>query len=87
MSSGTSAFSDLSNFTTWQSPGRGGMRSEGDRASWADPYQNGNTFLGPGGRQARFPHIKDLQDQAACLEVEDGASVHAILTCVHHSLN
>lgn len=39
-------------------------------------YQNGNNHGSPdGGRPPRFPNIKDLQDQAAALDVNESTSV------------
>lgn len=51
------------------------MQPGGDRSSWAGPYRNGNDTPPSGRQRPRFPNIKDLQDEAAALGVDEKASV------------
>lgn len=61
-------------------PDRGGvipgMQPSGARSSWATSSQNGRpvSYNSRGGR-APLPYIKDLQDQAAHLEVDETSPV------------
>lgn len=51
----------------------GGMPPAGGRASWANSSQNGAPFTTHRSvdDRGRLPYIKDLQDQAARLEVDE----------------
>jgi hypothetical protein len=51
----------------------GGMQLPGGRSSWTAPY--GTASPASGDRRARYPYIKDLQDQAARLEVDERSPV------------
>jgi ubiquitin carboxyl-terminal hydrolase 8 len=51
------------------------MQPSAKRASWAGPYQNGDRGNLPGSQRPFFPHIKDLWDQAALLDVDEHTSV------------
>lgn len=79
MSSNAAALPSVPSFEPWRErhssqPG-GGMQPGGDRNNWAGPYRNGNSTP-PGSRpRPRFPNIKDLQDEAAALGVDEKASV------------
>ncbi|KAL1970021.1 hypothetical protein VTN77DRAFT_6426 [Rasamsonia byssochlamydoides] len=83
MSSDAAVFPSTSNPTFWKDSSSsgtlGGMQPTGGRASWAGPYQNGNTASGAGNRRARFPHIKDLQEQAARLDVDERSPINHLL--------
>lgn len=66
-------------------PDRGGvipgMQPSGARSSWATSSQNGRpvSYNSRGGR-APLPYIKDLQDQAAHLELDEASPVWFFLT-------
>lgn len=78
MSSSTTAFPSAPLSTTdVRGSDVGGMQLPG-RSSWAGPY--GSASPGAGSRRSRYPHIKDLQDQAARLEVDERSPV-ILLSC------
>uniref|UniRef100_A0A093VTB7 Ubiquitin carboxyl-terminal hydrolase 5 n=1 Tax=Talaromyces marneffei PM1 TaxID=1077442 RepID=A0A093VTB7_TALMA len=66
-------------------PDRGGvipgMQPSGARSSWATTAQNGRpiSYNARGGRSP-LPYIKDLQDQAAHLEVDETSPISLLLT-------
>ena len=58
---------------------RGGMYPGGPpQQSRPGSYPNGNGSSPAGGRLPRFPNIKDLQDQAAALDVTEGTPVSCV---------
>mgnify|MGYP007135400717 CR=1 FL=1 len=73
----TAALPNTPDSSTWKSGGSGGMQTANGRATWAGRYQDGHASGMSGERRARFPHIKDLQDQAAQWEVDENCSVSA----------
>ncbi|KAJ9364268.1 hypothetical protein DTO280E4_2031 [Paecilomyces variotii] len=83
MLSDTAALPSVPSFEPWRdingSRSGGGMQPGGDRSSWAGPYRNGNDTPPSGRQRPRFPNIKDLQDEAAALGVDEKASLNALL--------
>lgn len=75
MSSDAATLPSPPDFAPWTSNNRprslvGGMYSSGGQQNRF--YQNGTNNASPsGGRTPRFPNIKDLQDEAASLDVNE----------------
>lgn len=72
----TAALPSPPEFAPWKNPNRpkslGGMQQGAEHIGGSDARQNGHH--GPS-RPPRFPNIKDLQDQAAALDVNDSTPV------------
>lgn len=68
------------NFALWKNPDRphslGGMQSGVERNGRSGSHQNGNHASS---RIPRFPNIKDLQDEAASLDVNESTPVRIAL--------
>lgn len=68
------------NFAPWKNPDRlhssGGMQSGVERNGRSGSHQNGNHASS---RIPRFPNIKDLQDEAASLDVSESTAVRVAL--------
>ncbi|QKX58728.1 uncharacterized protein TRUGW13939_05855 [Talaromyces rugulosus] len=62
----------------------GGMQLPGGRSSWTGPY--GTASPASGDRRARYPYIKDLQDQAARLEVDERSPINHLLATASEAL-
>jgi ubiquitin carboxyl-terminal hydrolase 8 len=77
MSSDAAALPNSSSAPSWAQhvvPSTG-MQPGDQRASRVGRYQNGNKPYAPWTQRSCFPHIKDLQDEAALLDVNENSSV------------
>ena len=85
MSSDAAALPSPPDFAPWANGNRsrppGGMYASGGQHSRPGSYHNGNSASPAGARPPRFPNIKDLQDQAASLDVTEATSVGSLF-CV-----
>ncbi|OJJ45503.1 hypothetical protein ASPZODRAFT_134183 [Penicilliopsis zonata CBS 506.65] len=72
MTSDAAALPSPPSFSPWNG-GASGIHSGGEQASRPVSYANGNR------PSARFPNIKDLQDQAAALDVNENTSLSILL--------
>ena len=85
MSSDAAALPSPPDFAPWANGNRsrppGGMYAGGGQPSRPGSYHNGNSASPAGARPPRFPNIKDLQDQAASLDVTETTSVGSFFVC------
>lgn len=82
MSSDAAALPSPPDFAPWANGNHsrtpGGMYASGGQHSRPGSYHNGNSASPAGARPPRFPNIKDLQDQAASLDVTETTSVSSL---------
>lgn len=88
MSPDAAALPSPPDFAPWENVPRrpqslGGMQPGGKSiAAGLGSYQANNSYGSPAGSQpARFPNIKDLQDEAAALDLNDNTSVGLHTLC------
>ncbi|GLA65681.1 ubiquitin-specific protease doa4 [Aspergillus tubingensis] len=86
MSPDAAALPSPPDFAPWDNAPRrpqslGGMQPGGKSiAAGLGSYQANNSYASPAGSQpARFPNIKDLQDEAAALDLNDNTSLSVLL--------
>ncbi|OJZ90898.1 hypothetical protein ASPFODRAFT_41329 [Aspergillus luchuensis CBS 106.47] len=86
MSPDAAALPSPPDFAPWDNAPRrpqslGGMQPGGKSiAAGLGSYQVNNSYASPAGSQpARFPNIKDLQDEAAALDLNDNTSLSVLL--------
>lgn len=82
MSSDAAALPSPPDFAPWANNNHsrppGGMYASGGQHSRPGSYHNGNSASPAGARPPRFPNLKDLQDQAASLDVTETTSVSSL---------
>ncbi|KAH8704956.1 putative ubiquitin C-terminal hydrolase [Talaromyces proteolyticus] len=87
MSPGATALPNASGSSVGMHRGSvGGMPLAGARSSWTASASNGKPLPSTGGRRARYPYIKDLQDQAARLEVDEKSPIIHLLSIATETL-